>query len=174
MRSLSDILIKKREERGLTISQVSYETNISQKYIVALEEEDFDIFPAEAYLLGFLRNYSEFLGLEYENVVAEYKNCIVREEPTPLSELMGMKKAFVFKPWMIIVTVLIFSIIFGVPPVLRVVKSQIERRKEMLRKEMLRLSHEEKSKIFQIDEDFSGKKIKESDTLTLMIGNDKL
>lgn len=169
MRSLSEVLIKRREEKSLTISQVSYETNISKKYIQALEEEDFDVFPAEAYLLGFLRNYAEFLELEYDNIYAEYKNCLLREEPTPLSELMGVKKSFILKPWMIIAPLVVLALTLSIPPIIRGIKSQIDKRKEALR-----LAGENTSKNFLINDDFSGKKVKEGDSLVLDIGDNKL
>lgn len=169
MRSLSEVLIKKREEKSLTISQVSYETNISKKYIQALEEEDFGVFPAEAYLLGFLRNYAEFLDLEYEAIYAEYKNCLLREEPTPLSELMGVKKSFEVKPWMIIAPVVVLILALGVPPIVRGIGKQVEKRKEALR-----IAGENISQTLVIDDDFSGKKVKKGDSLVLYINKDQL
>ncbi len=169
MRSLSDVLIKKREEKSLTVSQVSYETNISKKYIQALEEEDFGVFPAEAYLLGFLRNYAEFLDLEYDSIFAEYKNCLLREEPTPLSELMGTKKSFELKPWMIITPLILLTLVFSIPPIVRGVGNQIEKRKEALR-----LAGENISKNLVVDDDYSGKKVKKGDSLVLYIGKDQL
>ncbi|MGL1890536.1 MAG: helix-turn-helix domain-containing protein [Spirochaetaceae bacterium] len=169
MRSLSDVLIKQREEKGFTISQVAYETNISRKYIEALEEEEFDVFPAQAYLLGFLRNYSEFLGLEYDVVYGEYQNCLLREEPTPLSELMGVQKTFELRAWMIIVPILLLVLGFGIPPLVKTVGNQIEKRKEALR-----IAGEDKTKIFTIDQEYIGKKVKEGDSFTMLIGEDKL
>ncbi len=164
MRSLSDVLIKKREEKGLSVPQVAYETNISKKYIEALEEEHFDVFPAEAYLLGFLRNYSDFLGIDYDYILGEYKNCLLREEPTPLSELIGKRKRFEFRSWMIIVPLIILFGIFVVPIVTKGVVTQIDKRKEALR-----LAGEDKSQKFIIDDDFSGKQVRIGDSLTLTI-----
>lgn len=167
MRSLRDILIKSREDKGLTVAQVAYETNISTKYINALENEDFDVFPAEAYLLGFLRNYAEFLGLDYEPIIGEYRNCLLREEPTPLSELMGVKKSFEVRWWMIVAPVSLILLLFIVPPVVHVVRTQVEKRKESLR-----LAGEDQSKNYIIDSTFNDTKVKVGDSWTLKIGDD--
>lgn len=167
MRSLRDLLINRREEKGLTISQVAYETNISKKYIEALESEDFSVFPAEAYLLGFLRNYADFLDLEYETAIAEYKNCLLREEPTPLSELMGSTKKFEFKLWMVYVPVIILTLVFGIPPIVKTVISQIEARKEALR-----LVGEQQSKTYQITSEYEDQKIRVGDSYSYTIGSD--
>ena len=63
MKSIGETLREAREQKGATVKQISQDINISKEYLSALEEETFDIFPAETYLLGFLRNYSEYLGL---------------------------------------------------------------------------------------------------------------
>lgn len=169
MRSLREVLIKGREEKGLTIAQVAYETNISPKYIEALENEDFDAFPAEAYLLGFLRNYAEFLNLEYDSILAEYKNCLLREEPTPLSELMGVKKSFELRLWMIIVPIVCVGLFFAVPPVVGVIQNQIEKRKEALR-----VAGEDTSKINVIDESYNDTKVNIGDSWTLEVGENNI
>lgn len=133
MKTLSSVLIKAREDKNLTVDQVAYETNISCRFIEALEAEDFSAFPAEAYLLGFLKNYAEFLDLDAEHVKDIYKNCLLREEPSPLSELMGKNPRFKFRPWMAIVPAVACALIFGVPPLVSVVQEKIESRKEALR-----------------------------------------
>ena len=58
MDSIGEKLRFTREAKKLTIKDVVKETNISPTYIEALEEEDFDRFPSETYLIGFLRAYS--------------------------------------------------------------------------------------------------------------------
>ena len=39
-----------REENGLTLTEVENETKIRRKYIVALENEDFDVLPGKVML----------------------------------------------------------------------------------------------------------------------------
>jgi cytoskeleton protein RodZ len=63
MQSLGEILSSARNEKGYSVDQVAHDTNISKNYLQYLENEEFDQFPAEAYLIGFLRNYSDYLGL---------------------------------------------------------------------------------------------------------------
>ncbi|MCK5736438.1 MAG: helix-turn-helix domain-containing protein, partial [Spirochaetaceae bacterium] len=79
MKSLGDTLKSTREERGISMDQVIHETNISRNYLEALENEAFEEFPAEAYLVGFLRNYSDFLGLDADKIVGQYKNYKLSE-----------------------------------------------------------------------------------------------
>ena len=93
MISIGEHLRTAREEKGFSFDQVVHDTNISREYIHALEEDNFDFFPAEAYLIGFLRNYSEYLGLDPSKMVGIYKNFKISEEPVPMDLLLGKKKS---------------------------------------------------------------------------------
>ena len=86
-----------RKEKGLFIEQVTRETNISKNYIEAIESEKFEEFPGEAYLLGFLRSYALYLGLDHEEIINIYKNTKIQENPVPV-ELIVTKKPFPFLP----------------------------------------------------------------------------
>jgi cytoskeletal protein RodZ len=77
-----------REAKKYTIEQVCRDTNIASRYIDALEKEDFSIFPGEPYLLGFLRNYGEYLGLETEDLLARYRTQKIQEIPVPVEQLL--------------------------------------------------------------------------------------
>ncbi len=63
-KTIGEILRAAREERRLSVEQVNRETKISAQTITALEADDFEGFPSETYLKGFLRTYADFLGLD--------------------------------------------------------------------------------------------------------------
>jgi cytoskeletal protein RodZ len=88
MEAFGKKLTEARTARGLEFDQVSRETNITRRYLEALEREDFAVFPGEPYLLGFLRNYCDYLGLNANEIIAAYKNLKIQETPIPLKELM--------------------------------------------------------------------------------------
>jgi cytoskeletal protein RodZ len=77
-----------RSAKGYTIEQVCRDTNIMSRYLEALEKEDFSVFPAESYLLGFLRNYGEYLGLDTEALLANYRALKIQELPVPVDQLL--------------------------------------------------------------------------------------
>ncbi|MEE8440143.1 MAG: helix-turn-helix domain-containing protein, partial [Spirochaetia bacterium] len=78
---------------GYTIEQIARDTHIAKLFLEALETENFDIFPGEPYLLGFMRTYSNYLGLEADEVVALYKNLKLQEQPAPIDELISKNPA---------------------------------------------------------------------------------
>jgi len=76
-----------RETRKLTYKEVSKNTNMTSKYIEALENEEFEKFPGETYVIGFLRTYAEFLKLNADEIIQSYKGYKIGESATPLAEL---------------------------------------------------------------------------------------
>ncbi len=92
MDSLGDTLKFSRESQSISLDQIARDTRISKRYLEALELEDFSIFPGEAYLVGFLRNYAQYLGLDSGELVNLYRNMKLQEQPIPMDELIHGKK----------------------------------------------------------------------------------
>jgi transcriptional regulator with XRE-family HTH domain len=91
--SIGEKLRAAREGKKLTIKDVVKDTNINPIYLTALEEEKFDKFPSETYLIGFLRSYAEYLKLDVEGIVQSYKGYKIGESATPLEELTKPTKS---------------------------------------------------------------------------------
>ena len=73
MDEIGKLLAETRIKRELELDQVARETNIAKRYLEALEQDDYSVFPAEPYVLGFLRNYCEYLDLDPEEIINLYK-----------------------------------------------------------------------------------------------------
>jgi cytoskeleton protein RodZ len=84
---IGSTLREARVRRSLTLQQIEEDTKIRVKYVQAMENEDFDIMPGPTYVKGFLRTYSEYLGLDPEVIIGEYRSregrtsVRVQEEP---------------------------------------------------------------------------------------------
>ena len=89
MESLGNKLKEAREAKGLTFDYISRDTNITSKYLEALEKEDYTPFPGEPYVLGFIRNYGEYLGLDPDELMSLYRSIKLREQPVPVEQLLG-------------------------------------------------------------------------------------
>ncbi len=72
MASLGERLREAREARGLSPSEVSEKIRIRTVYLIAIEEENWRSVGAPVYIRGFLRTYARFLGLDPEEVVAQF------------------------------------------------------------------------------------------------------
>ena len=88
MESLGNKLRTVREAKGLGYDYISHETNISAKYLEALEREDFSGFPGEPYILGFLKNYGEYLGIDTGELLSLYRSLKIQEQPVPVEQLL--------------------------------------------------------------------------------------
>jgi cytoskeleton protein RodZ len=71
MGDVGAILRNQREQLGIGIDQIEAETHIRAKYLLALEEDRFDVLPGPAYVRAFLRGYAERLGLDPQELMAE-------------------------------------------------------------------------------------------------------
>src|SRR6266536_98109 len=83
-----------RMRRGLELSQVERETRIRPRYLMALEEEQFDVLPRPAYAKGFLRTYADYLGLDAQRFIDEYTS---RFAP-PADEPVGAVPVRIHRP----------------------------------------------------------------------------
>jgi hypothetical protein len=73
-----------REQKGLSLEEVEEATRMRARQLRALEEERFDLFPSGFYARSFLRGYGEFLGLDANLLVEEYRERVEpAEEPPP-------------------------------------------------------------------------------------------
>lgn len=84
---VGQILREAREEKKLTVKDVSKDTNISVKYILALETEDYAQFPGETFTVGFLKNYGSYLKLDTGLLINLYRGEKIEESQAPLEEL---------------------------------------------------------------------------------------
>jgi cytoskeletal protein RodZ len=88
MESVGEKLKNTRIEKGLSLDQISRETNISIRYLEALESENFSIFPGEPYVIGFLKNYGTYLDLDVQKVISLYRALRIQEQPVPVEQLL--------------------------------------------------------------------------------------
>ena len=83
------VLKEARTRAGLDVRTAEERTKIRVKYLRALEDEQWDVLPNPAYAKGFLRTYAQFLGLDGETLVDEFRRRVEVEpgHPTyPLGE----------------------------------------------------------------------------------------
>ncbi len=68
-RDIGALLRERREALGVSLAETEAATRIRQKYLAALESDEWHLLPGEVVGRGFLRNYSAYLGLEPTEVI---------------------------------------------------------------------------------------------------------
>lgn len=66
-----------RNRRKVDLSEVEETTKIRLRYLRAIENEDWDVLPGDAYAWGFIRTYASYLGLDGDRLADEYRRSTV-------------------------------------------------------------------------------------------------
>lgn len=72
--TIGEKLQERRRKLGKSLKEVESELRIRPAYLSALENDDFEKLPGEAYVKAFLRSYSEYLGLDSNEIINDYKS----------------------------------------------------------------------------------------------------
>ena len=70
---LPERLLAARERKGVDLYRAERDTKIRARYLAALERGDDRELPGVVYTKGFLRNYALYLGLDPEEVLAQWR-----------------------------------------------------------------------------------------------------
>ncbi len=95
IQELGIVLRERREAMGASLAEVETATRIRQKYLAALESDDWHLLPGEIVGRGFLRNYATYLGLDQTELV-ERRRAVA--DPDMASTLVGTSAASPLPP----------------------------------------------------------------------------
>ncbi len=91
MPSFGENLRREREMRGISLEEISAATKISVRFLGALENDDFAAIPGGIFTRGFIRAYAGYLGLDQEQVMAEYE-LVAQPEDFELGRLSSANR----------------------------------------------------------------------------------
>lgn len=97
MKTVGGILREARLFKHYSLEQVEAATKIRRKFLEAIESDDYSKLPSLAYAKGFVKNYSAYLGLDSDVVLAFFRR---QTSEIPRSTLLpkGMTEPL-NKPW---------------------------------------------------------------------------
>jgi cytoskeleton protein RodZ len=103
-----------RMRRGLELSQVERDTRIRPRYLMALEEEQFDVLPGPAYTRGFLRTYADYLGLDAQRFIDEYNSRFAPATEEPAGAVpVRIKRPRRLTRWLAVVPIAVILALIG-------------------------------------------------------------
>ncbi|SRR5712692_633586 len=70
--SFGEHLKRERELRGVTLDEISTATRIATRFLQAIENEQWERLPGGVFNRGFVRAVARYLGLDEEDILAEY------------------------------------------------------------------------------------------------------
>lgn len=93
MESIGKYLKKRREQRAMSVEEVSRATRIPIASLERLENDHFDDLPGEVFVRGFLRAYARAVSLPVDEVLAMYSASRRSVVVTPLPVMSPIQKA---------------------------------------------------------------------------------
>lgn len=113
MIEIAETLKNQREAKGLTIDDLFQRTRINMDFLRALESGQFDILP-ETYVRLFIKKYAQEVGLNAEDVLAEYDKNVPQKEtpqsPPPPAREINFQPAILICIGVFIIALLIWQV----------------------------------------------------------------
>ena len=91
MPGFGEYLRREREMRGVTLDEIAETTKISTRFLNALEHERFSEIPGGIFTRSFIRAYAQYLGLDEEHVLAEYRRAAQPGSDNDLARLTASR-----------------------------------------------------------------------------------
>ncbi|MBX9970559.1 helix-turn-helix domain-containing protein [Priestia aryabhattai] len=129
MTELGQRLRQERESKGLSLEDLQKLTKIQKRYLLGIEEGNYEVMPGKFYVRAFIKQYCEAIGLDTDAIFEEYKSDIpstqTEDMPQQLSRVRsrkeipqhtkGVSKAYDYLPTVLVVAgVVVVGIIIWV------------------------------------------------------------
>lgn len=116
--TLGEKLRNLRNEKRISLNEVSRSTRIQIKYLEYLEDGDYEKLPEDVYIKGFLRSYAEFLGVDENILIRLYeKEKGIEINLKKVNNKFAKRKPINISPFLItpkIITIVIGTLLVGV------------------------------------------------------------
>jgi len=89
--SLGKYLKRERENRKVSLKEVSKQIKVREPFLRAFEEDRRDLLPSVTYVKGFLSAYAKYLGLDSNEVILRYE-AESKGEPVIRPEVLPQKR----------------------------------------------------------------------------------
>lgn len=73
MKTIGEILRSERLRKNYSISEIASFIKLKEKFVVAIENNDFSSFSGEVFALGHIQNYAEFVGLSAIEIIPFFR-----------------------------------------------------------------------------------------------------
>lgn len=114
--ALPDRLVAARERKGVDLYRAERDTKIRARYLAALERGDYRELPGAVYTKGFLRNYALYLGLDPDEVLAQFhreRGEVGLAEPAIVvpRAIQAPRQGFTFTPGVVVAALLTVGVV---------------------------------------------------------------
>jgi len=117
--TLGERMKKLRDERRLSLGEISKNTHVQVKYLEYLENGEYLKLPAQVYVKGFLKNYAVFMGVSAQSLLKQYEReqkiqQHIKKDEVEKREMRPIKvSSFVITPKIMIISASVIFVFSG-------------------------------------------------------------
>ncbi len=111
--SLGQRLWAERQRRRITLVQAENDLHIRMWYLQAMEDEQFTLLPRGPFALQMLRSYAGYLGMNPNDVVAEYQQHFVSSQQLAPSLAFLPQHRFSLPRWLIYTAAVVLALVLS-------------------------------------------------------------
>jgi cytoskeletal protein RodZ len=86
MLSVGTLLKNTRERKKISLRDVEKHIKIRERFIIALEEDRWNMFTSKIYIMGILKNYARFLSLDEQKILAFFRREYEKKDDVRFKE----------------------------------------------------------------------------------------
>lgn len=111
--NIGALLKRERTQKGISLEEVEKATKIRKKNLIAIESEDWSVFPSRTYIQGIIKRYGSYLELDQEKLAAYFRREYEKHESLKFKQKAVKNEFTPFKKRLVHLTVFFLVIIFS-------------------------------------------------------------
>lgn len=91
MLTVGKILKTQREKKNLKLEDAEKDIRVRLKFLSAIEDDDWTLFSSKVYIGGLIRNYSKYLDLDPDRILAFFRRQYAKKEEDSFKKRLSAK-----------------------------------------------------------------------------------
>ena len=91
MLTVGKILKTQREKKNLKLEDIEKDMRVRAKFLNALENDDWTLFSSKIYIGGLIKNYSKYLNLDHNKILAFFRRQYEKKEEFAFKKNLSAK-----------------------------------------------------------------------------------
>ena len=91
MLTVGKILKSQRQKKNLKLEDIEKDIRVRLKFLSAIEDDDWTLFSSKVYIGGLIRNYSKYLDLDPDRLLAFFRRQYAKKEEESFKKRLSAK-----------------------------------------------------------------------------------